>query len=44
MADDLVLVRVRELWTALAGTPVEFRPSGGAKVVVAPTSRWAPPS
>ncbi|WP_328741818.1 GNAT family N-acetyltransferase [Streptomyces caniferus] len=42
MAEDLVLVRARELWTALAGTWVEFGPSGGAKVVVAPTSRWAP--
>ncbi|MGY4951914.1 GNAT family N-acetyltransferase [Streptomyces nigrescens] len=44
MADALLLVRARELWAELAGTPAEFSPSGGAKVVVAPSSRLAPPS
>ncbi|MFF3216978.1 GNAT family N-acetyltransferase [Streptomyces sp. NPDC002886] len=44
MADDLLLVRVRELWVELAGTPVEFSPSGGTRVVVAPGSRLCPPS
>ncbi|MFB0627011.1 GNAT family N-acetyltransferase [Streptomyces sp. AB3(2024)] len=44
MADDLLLVRARELWAELAGSPVEFRPSGGAQVVVAPGSRLCPPS
>jgi hypothetical protein len=44
MADDLLLVRARELWVELADTPVEFCPSGGAKVVVAPRSRLSPPS
>ncbi|WP_406500063.1 GNAT family N-acetyltransferase [Streptomyces sp. NBC_00846] len=44
MADDLLLVRARELWVELADTPVEFCPSEGAKVVVAPRSRLSPPS
>ncbi|QIK10604.1 GNAT family N-acetyltransferase [Streptomyces sp. ID38640] len=44
MADALLLVRARELWVELADTAVEFFPSGGAKVVVAPSSRLAPPS
>ncbi|MCM9077216.1 GNAT family N-acetyltransferase [Streptomyces spororaveus] len=44
MADDLLLVRARELWVELADTPVEFCPSGGAMVVVAPRSRLSPPS
>ncbi|AZS69937.1 GNAT family N-acetyltransferase [Streptomyces lydicus] len=44
MADALLLVRARELWVELAGTPAEFSSSGGAKVVVAPSSRLAPPS
>ncbi|MEV0374337.1 GNAT family N-acetyltransferase [Streptomyces sp. NPDC050636] len=44
MADDPLLVHARELWVELAGTPVEFCPSGGAKVVVAPRSRLSPPS
>ncbi|GGS29449.1 hypothetical protein Snoj_25830 [Streptomyces nojiriensis] len=44
MADDLLLVRARELWVELAGTPVAFRSSGGAKVVVAPGSRLSPSS
>ncbi|TJZ57281.1 hypothetical protein FCH28_07565 [Streptomyces piniterrae] len=29
MSDDLLLVRAREMWVELAGTPVEFCPSGG---------------
>ncbi|MGY5135970.1 GNAT family N-acetyltransferase [Streptomyces nigrescens] len=44
MADALLLVRARELWVELAGTPAEFSSSRGAKVVVAPSSRLAPPS
>ncbi|MFF1648864.1 GNAT family N-acetyltransferase [Streptomyces sp. NPDC058240] len=44
MADELLLRRARELWVELAGTPVEFCPSGGAQVVVAPGSRLCPPS
>ncbi|PWI08983.1 hypothetical protein DIZ27_20080 [Streptomyces sp. NWU339] len=44
MVDDLLLVRARELWVELADTPVEFCPSGGARVVVAPRSRLSPPS
>ncbi|MFD7912850.1 hypothetical protein ACFV30_19360 [Streptomyces sp. NPDC059752] len=44
MADELLLMRARELWAELAGVPVEFGPSGGAKVVVAPGSLWCPPS
>ncbi|MFI8389106.1 GNAT family N-acetyltransferase [Streptomyces sp. NPDC085540] len=47
MADALLLLRARELWTELAGAPVEFcppAPSGGAKVVVAPGSLLCPPS
>ncbi|WP_432127493.1 GNAT family N-acetyltransferase [Streptomyces sp. bgisy082] len=44
MADDLLLVRARELWVDLAGTPVEFCSSGGVKIVVAPGSRLCPPS
>ncbi|GAA1908660.1 hypothetical protein GCM10009753_44940 [Streptantibioticus ferralitis] len=44
MADDLLLIRARELWVELAGTPVDFRPSGDVNVVVAPGSRLCPPS
>ncbi|MFF8916842.1 GNAT family N-acetyltransferase [Streptomyces sp. NPDC015032] len=44
MADDLLLNRARELWAELADAPVEFCPSGGAKVVVAPGSRLSPSS
>ncbi|MGW7007769.1 GNAT family N-acetyltransferase [Streptomyces sp. NPDC054933] len=44
MADDLLLVRARELWVELAGTPVEFCPWGGVQVVVAPGARLCPPS
>ncbi|WP_269854981.1 GNAT family N-acetyltransferase [Streptomyces sp. RPT161] len=44
MADDLLLARARELWAELAGTPVDFRPSGGVNVVVAPGARLCPPS
>ncbi|MFJ6478573.1 MULTISPECIES: GNAT family N-acetyltransferase [unclassified Streptomyces] len=44
MADDLLLNRARALWAELAGAPVEFRPSGRAKVVIAPGSLWCPPS
>nr|WSX47554.1 GNAT family N-acetyltransferase [Streptomyces sp. NBC_00974]WSX54302.1 GNAT family N-acetyltransferase [Streptomyces sp. NBC_00974] len=44
MADDLLLMHARELWVELAGTPVEFCPPGGAKVVVAPGSLLCPPS
>ncbi|MGY5129956.1 GNAT family N-acetyltransferase [Streptomyces nigrescens] len=44
MPDDLLLVRARELWVELAGSPVEFCPSGEAKAVVAPRSRLSPPS
>ncbi|MET8327156.1 GNAT family N-acetyltransferase [Streptomyces sp. NPDC005181] len=44
MTDDPLLARARDLWMELADTPVEFCPSGGAKVVVAPRSRLCPPS
>ncbi|MFJ9809001.1 GNAT family N-acetyltransferase [Streptomyces sp. NPDC101158] len=44
MADDLLLVRARDLWAELAGTPVEFCPSEGAQIVVASGSRLCPPS
>ncbi|MYT11471.1 hypothetical protein YWIDRAFT_00683 [Streptomyces sp. SceaMP-e96] len=44
MTDALLLVRARELWVELAGTPAEFTSSGGPEVVVAPSSRLAPPS
>lgn len=42
--DDHLLVRARDLWAELAGAPVEFRSCGEAEVVVAPGSRWCPPS
>ncbi|MEU8786658.1 GNAT family N-acetyltransferase [Streptomyces sp. NPDC048637] len=44
MSDAHLLMRARELWVEMAGTPVEFCPSGGVKVVAAPGSRWSPPS
>ncbi|AXE82288.1 GNAT family N-acetyltransferase [Streptomyces atratus] len=43
MANDLLLLRARELWVELADTPVEFCPLGGTNVVVAPGSRMCPP-
>ncbi|MFC9626243.1 GNAT family N-acetyltransferase [Streptomyces sp. NPDC056930] len=43
MVNDLLLAHARELWAELADTPVEFCPSGGANVVVAPGSRMCPP-
>ncbi|MFE5804904.1 GNAT family N-acetyltransferase [Streptomyces sp. NPDC056491] len=44
MADDFLLVRARELWVELADTPIEFCPSGGVTVAVAPGSRLSPSS
>ncbi|MGW6704928.1 GNAT family N-acetyltransferase [Streptomyces sp. NPDC054956] len=43
-ADDLLLVRARELWVELAGVPVAFSPSAVVEAVVAPGSRLSPPS
>lgn len=43
MAEDDLLVRARGLWRELAGVPVDFTPSGGVNVVVAPGSRMCPP-
>ncbi|MFJ4880571.1 GNAT family N-acetyltransferase [Streptomyces sp. NPDC088745] len=39
-----LLDRARALWTELAGVPVRFGSTGDDRVVVAPASRWCPPS
>ncbi|MFJ2738550.1 GNAT family N-acetyltransferase [Streptomyces sp. NPDC087440] len=39
-----LLAHARALWVELAGAPVRFGPTGDARIVVSPASRWCPPS